>query len=103
MNLNTSEILFGYRAVRRNFFRFSLLGLTSGVAQVTGTISEPKIELDPRGMLLVGTAAWATGGVSLLAGDLWRKLESTVNPCTRIAAGAQLARDPLEMLIRSSR
>ena len=103
VNLSTSEILFGYRAVRRNFFQFSLLGLTSGVAQVTGTISDPKIELDPRGMLLVGTAAWATAGVSLLAGDLWRKLESTANPCARIAAGAQLSRDPLEILIRSSR
>jgi uncharacterized protein involved in outer membrane biogenesis len=103
VNLSTSEILFGYRAVRRNFLRFSLLGLTSGVAQVTGTISDPKIELDPRGMLLVGTAAWATAGVSLLAGDLWRKLESTANPCARIAAGAQLSKDPLDLLIRSSR
>ena len=80
-----------------------MLGLTSGVAQVTGTISDPKIELDPRGMLLVGTAAWATAGVSLLAGDLWRKLESTANPCARIAAGAQLSKDPLDLLIRSSR
>jgi hypothetical protein len=103
VNLQTGEILFGYRAVRRQFFSFSLLGLTSGLAKVTGTLSDPTVALDPSGVLLVGSAAWATAGASLLAGDLWRKLESTVNPCTRIAAGAQLARDPLEMLIRSSR
>ncbi|MDM0104609.1 AsmA family protein [Variovorax sp. J22R24] len=102
VNLRTSEILFGYRAVRRGLFQFSLLGLTSGVARVTGTITEPTVELDPSGMLLVGTAAWATAGASLLAGDLWRKLESTANPCARIAAGAQLSSDPLDMLMRSS-
>lgn len=99
-NLNTGEILFGYRAVRRELFRFSLLGLTSGVAKVTGTISNPTFELDPSGILIVGTAAWATAGASLLAGDLWRKLESTANPCVRIAAGARLSSDPLDVLMR---
>ncbi|MGO4394733.1 AsmA family protein [Variovorax sp. M-6] len=102
VNLKTSEILFGYRAVRREFFQFSLLGLTSGVAKLTGTLSNPTVELDPSGALLVGTAAWATGGISLLAGDLWRKLESTANPCDRIAAGTQLSSDPLDVLIRSA-
>jgi hypothetical protein len=101
VNLRTDEILFGYRAVRRELLRFSLLGLTSGVAKVTGTVSHPTVELDPSGMLLVGTAAWATAGASLLAGDLWRKLESTANPCARIAAGAQLSSDPLDTLMRS--
>ena len=101
VNLKTSEILFGYRAARRELFRFSLLGLTSGVAKVTGTLSDPTVELDPSGMLLVGTAAWATAGVSLLAGDLWRKLESTADPCARIAAGTRLSSDPLDALMRS--
>lgn len=102
VNLKTSEILFGYRAVRRELFQFSLIGLTSGVAKVTGTISDPTVQLDPSGMLLVGTAAWATAGMSLLAGDLWRKLESTADPCARIAGGARLSSDPLEVLMRAS-
>ena len=101
VNLKTSEILFGYRAVRREFFRLSLMGLTSGVAKVTGTISAPVVQLDPGGVLIVGAAAWATAGVSLLAGDLWRKLESTTDPCARIAAGAKLSSDPLDVMIRS--
>ncbi|MDM0020693.1 AsmA family protein [Variovorax saccharolyticus] len=101
VNLRTGEILFGYRAVRRELFQLSLMGLTSGVAKITGTISNPTVELDPSGALLVGTAAWATGGMSLLAGDLWRKLQSTANPCTRIAEGAQLSNDPLDVLMRS--
>lgn len=101
VNLKTGEILFGYRAVRRELFQLSLIGLTSGVAKVTGTLSNPTVELDPSGALLVGTAAWATGGMSLLAGDLWRKLQSTADPCARIAGGAQLSSDPLDVLMRS--
>ena len=102
VNLKTSEILFGYRAVRRELFQFSLIGLTSGVAKVTGTISDPSVQLDPSGMLIVGASAWATAGMSLLAGDLWRKLESTADPCARIAAGSRLSSDPLEVLMRSA-
>jgi hypothetical protein len=102
VNLKTSEILFGYRAVRRELFQFSLIGLTSGVAKVTGTLSNPTVELDPSGMLIVGTAAWATAGASLLAGDLWRKLQSTADPCARIAGGTRLSSDPLEVLMRSA-
>ncbi|MDM0032842.1 AsmA family protein [Variovorax sp. J22P271] len=101
VNLKTGEILFGYRAVRRELFQLSLIGLTSGVAKLTGTLSNPTVELDPSGALLVGTAAWATGGISLLAGDLWRKLQSTADPCARIAEGAQLSSDPLDVLMRS--
>jgi len=99
-NLKTSEILIGYRAVRRELFSFSLLGLTSGFAKVTGTIDNPTVALDPGGLLLQGGAAWATAGLSLLAGDLWRKLESGTDPCARIASGAQPMADPLEALIR---
>jgi hypothetical protein len=100
MNLTTGRILFGYRAVRRNWFSFSLLGLTSGIARVTGTIDQPTIELDPSGVFIQGAAAWATSGLSLLAGDLWRKLNSLRDPCTRIAAGARAGGDPLDQLIR---
>ena len=88
--------------MRRELFQFSLIGLTSGVAKVTGTISDPSVQLDPSGMLIVGASAWATAGMSLLAGDLWRKLESTADPCARIAAGSRLSSDPLEVLMRSA-
>ena len=101
VNLKTSQILFGYRAVRRQFFSFNLLGLTSGLAKVTGTLGNPSIALDPSGILIQGTAAWATAGLSVLAGELWRKLESTADPCARIAASAHPASDPLDGLIRS--
>jgi hypothetical protein len=87
-NLQTSEILFGYRAVRRELFSLNLLSLTSGFAKVSGTIGHPTVSLDPGG-LLIACAAWASAGLSLLAGDLWRKLELSSDPCARIAAGVR--------------
>lgn len=100
-NLETGEILFGYRAVRRELFSLSLMSLTSGFAVVNGTIGNPTVGLDPGGLLIQGGAAWATAGLSLLAGDLWRKLESSTDPCVRIAAGAQSMTDPLDSLVRA--
>ena len=100
-NLQTGEILFGYRAVRRELFSLNLLSLTSGFAKVSGTIGHPTVSLDPGGLLIQGGAAWASAGLSLLVGDLWRKLESGSDPCVRIAAGAQSMGDPLEAMIRA--
>ena len=100
-NLKTSEILFGYRAVRRELLSLNLLSLTSGFAKVSGTIGHPSVTLDPSGLLIQGGAAWASAGLSLLAGDLWRKLESSSDPCVRIAAGAHSMGDPPETMIRA--
>ncbi len=100
-NLKTNEILFGYRAVRRELFSLHLLSLSSGFAKVSGTIGHPTVSLDPGGLLIQGGAAWASAGLSLLAGDLWRKLESSTDPCARIAAGAQSMGEPLEAVIRA--
>jgi hypothetical protein len=100
-NLETGEILFGYRAVRRELFSLSLLSLTSGFAAVSGTFDNPMVTLDPGGALIHGGAAWATAGLSLVAGELWRKLESSTDPCARIASGAHSMSDPLESLVRA--
>jgi hypothetical protein len=45
-------------------------------------------------------AAYATAGLSILAGDLWRKLEATADPCARIVASAGSMNDPLDQLSR---
>jgi hypothetical protein len=99
-NLKTSEILFGYRVVRR-VLSLSLLGLTSGPAVVSGTIDNPTAALDPEGLLIQAGAAMSTAGLSFLVGDLWRKRESSTDPCARIAAGAHSVADPLQALVRA--
>jgi hypothetical protein len=101
VNLSTGQIQFGYRAVRRNWLSFSAMGLASGLAVVGGTIDKPTVQLDPTGVLIHAAAAYATAGLSILGGHLWRKLEATADPCARIAAGASSMSDPLDQLTRS--
>ena len=100
VNLETGQIQFGYRAVRRNWLSFSAIGLASGMAVVGGTIDKPTMQLDPTGVVIGAAAAYATAGLSILAGDLWRKLEATADPCARIVASAGSMNDPLDQLSR---
>ena len=80
--------------MRRELFSLNLLSLTSGFAKVSGTIGHPTVSLDPGGLLIQGGAAWAIAGLSLLAGELWRKLWSGRDPYARIAAWARSSRAP---------
>ncbi len=65
-------------------------------------MATPFVTLDPRGLLIQGGAAWASAGLSLLAGDLRQaSWESSTDPCARIAAGAQSMGDPLEAVMRA--
>jgi len=99
VNLQTHEILFGFRAVRRQLFSFSPLELAGDFALIGGTWDAPKVGLDTQGLLIKGGAAWATAGISLLATDLMRKLQASQNPCARIVATGHTSAGPLDALI----
>jgi len=101
INLSTGEILFGFKAVRRQLFSFSPIGLASGFAEISGTLDHPKVGLDPEGLLVKGTAAATTLGISLLASDFLHKLQATKDPCAQIVAKGHTAADPLDALIRA--
>jgi hypothetical protein len=103
MNLRTQEILLGFRAVRRQIWSVSLLGIASDFAQVSGTIRNPRVGLDTEGLLLKGGTAWATFGISLLATDFLRKLQASDDPCARIASGASTGTLPLDALLQAIR
>jgi hypothetical protein len=100
VNLSNREILFGFRAVRRQWLSISLLDLTSDFARISGTLDQPKVGLDTEGLLIKGGAAWATLGISLLATDTLRQLGRTQNPCAAIVAKGKTSSDPLDALLR---
>jgi hypothetical protein len=100
VNLSTREILFGFRAVRRNWLSISPLDLAGDLAQIQGTLDQPKVGLDTEGVLVKGGVAWATLGISLLATDTLRQLGKAENPCAAIAAKGKTSSDPLDALIR---
>ncbi len=84
INLTSREILFGFKAVRRQWFSLSVLDIAGEFATIEGTLDQPKVGLDTEGVLLKGGAAWATLGVSLLATNVLRRLGSAEDPCAAI-------------------
>lgn len=56
----------------------------AGLVQVGGTLAEPKLELNPAGVLKQGasvTTAVATGGLSTLVTRLYNEVTKDANPC----------------------
>lgn len=53
--------------------------------KIGGTLANPRLELDPKGVAISGGAAVATAGLSILAEGLWDRWVATAkNPCERL-------------------
>jgi len=69
------------------------LGISAGKAitpyfKIGGTLANPRLALDAAGAALSGSAAVATGGLSILAGGLWDRWVATAkNPCEGLLSG----------------
>ena len=103
VNLTTREILFGFKAVRRKWWSISFLDLAGDFASIGGTIDNPKVGLSPADVIVQGGAAWATLGLSLLATNLFRKLNSAQDPCGQIVEKGRTAITPIDNLLKSVR
>ncbi len=70
------------------------LGISAGKAitpyfKLGGTLAYPRIVVDPKGVALSGSAAVATGGISILAEGLWDRWVLTAsNPCKNVIKSA---------------
>jgi hypothetical protein len=103
MNLSTQEISFGFKAVRRKWWSFSFLELAGDFASIGGTIDKPKVDLNPGDVIVQGGAAWATLGLSLLATNFFRKLNTAEDPCAQIVEKGRTANTPIDDLLKSTR
>jgi uncharacterized protein involved in outer membrane biogenesis len=81
LNLRSGEIELHFKTTRRKGIGISLFGLADQFVYITGTLSKPKVAIDPKSVVLRGGAAWATGGLSLLYTQLAKRLTAFGNPC----------------------
>jgi uncharacterized protein involved in outer membrane biogenesis len=71
------------------------IGLSAGSAvtpylMLAGNLAHPYLTLDPEGTVISGGAAVATGGMSVVAGGLWRRLQASMeNPCEQVIKNAR--------------
>jgi hypothetical protein len=84
LKLATGEIDFQFKTVPRKGLGISLLGIANKFIRITGKLHRPQVKVDPKGVLIHGGAAWATGGLSLLYTDLASRLTAFVNPCEMV-------------------
>ncbi|MGB5605031.1 MAG: hypothetical protein WBN51_00820, partial [Gammaproteobacteria bacterium] len=89
IKLGTGEIDLHFKTAQRKGLGISILGLADSFIRLSGTLRQPRVEMNAVGFLTQGGAAWATGGLSLLSDSLYRRLTASVNPCESVMkAGA---------------
>ena len=84
IKLETEEIELRFKTVKRTGFDLSLLGVADRFIIVDGTLKHPRASIDKGDLLIDGAAAWATGGLSLVADQLIQRLTASGNPCETV-------------------
>jgi hypothetical protein len=84
IKLETEEIELRFKTVKRTGVGLSLLGVADRFVIVDGTLKHPRASIDKGDLLIDGAAAWATGGLSLVADQLVQRLTAFGSPCETV-------------------
>ena len=84
IKLETEEIELRFKTVKRTGVGLSLLGVADSFVIVDGTLKHPRASIDKGDLLVDGAAAWATGGLSLVADQLVQRLTAFGSPCEKV-------------------
>ena len=84
IKLETEEIEFRFKTVKRTGVGLSLLGVADSFVIVDGTLKHPRASIDKGDLLIDGAAAWASAGLSLVADQLVQRLTAFGNPCEKV-------------------
>ena len=84
VNLKTEEIELHFRTAQRRGVGISIAGLVNPFIMIGGTLSEPRVQANKRGLMTSGAAAWATSGLTLLYSGFFGRLRANDNPCERV-------------------
>ncbi len=87
-NLRDETIDFNFKTAARGGLGISAGELLNNYVKVTGTFSKPHLTVDATGTLVNGGAAFATGGLSILATTLWDRVSRQKDPCASAEAEA---------------
>jgi len=88
VNLVSEAIDFNFKTAARGGLGFSAGELLNAYVEVSGTLSKPRLTVDAKGTLVNGGAAFATGGLSILATTLWDRISRQKDPCAAAVADA---------------
>lgn len=81
VNLATERLKIRFDNQARRGLGISAASLVNPYVQVTGTLADPYIGLDVASSAVAGGAAWATGGLTVLAKPLFGRFLPRKSPC----------------------
>jgi len=82
INLRNEKLDLGFSTRSRKGIGISAGKAITPYFKIGGTLANPRLALDPKGVALSGGAAVATAGLSILAEGLWdRWIATSKNPC----------------------
>ena len=84
IKLETEELELRFKTVKRTGAGLSLLGVADSFVIVDGTLKHPRASIDKGDLLIDGAAAWASGGLSLVADQLVQRLTAFGSPCEKV-------------------
>ncbi len=82
INLETEAIDLSLSTKSREGLGISLGGVANSFVRLSGTLSDPTINMDAAGTVTTTGAAVATGGLSVLAKGLWDRLSAEADICS---------------------
>jgi hypothetical protein len=92
VNLVSEKIEVNIKTTPKQGISFSAGDIVNPYIKVVGTLARPRLAVDEKGVLLSGGAAFATGGLSILAKAAWDRLARSRDPC---AAATEQGREAL--------
>ena len=81
LRLDNGAIDVEFKTAPRKGLGLSVVGVADRFIRLTGTLAEPTVGVNAKSALTHGTAAWLTGGLSLLFDKAFRRLTASSNPC----------------------
>jgi hypothetical protein len=83
LDFNNEKLDLAIRAKPREGLGISIGGVVNSFLKLGGTLSKPKLQVDPKGTVVTGGVAVATGGLSLLAKGLFDRLSAQADICAQ--------------------
>jgi len=81
IDLEDESLVANIRTTPKKGISFSAGEVFNPYVKVVGTLAKPRLAVDEQGVLIAGSAAVATGGLSVLARAAWTRLSRSKDPC----------------------
>jgi hypothetical protein len=92
IDLKTERIRFSIETIPRTGIGLSASDLVNPFVLIEGSLSAPRMTMNPAGTLIEGGAAVATVGLSIVAKSLYKRWLGPRKPCSKLTAEARKIR-----------